>query len=99
MGSGNGEKLLLLFQESPRALCHRENQFPKAWELWQAGLPLSPVPGPAYLVMRPRTSIWLCLDRSRVSCPIPKRLELRILELTLKDEDPAQRPREEQRSD
>lgn len=39
MGSGNGEKQLLSFQESPRALCHRENQFPNAWELWQAGLP------------------------------------------------------------
>lgn len=30
MGSGDGEKLLLSFQESPRALCHRENRFPNA---------------------------------------------------------------------
>lgn len=80
-------------------MCHRENRFPNAWELGQAGLPLRPVAGPAYLVMWPRTSIWLCLDRSRVSCPVLKRLELKILELTLKDEDPTQRPREEQKSD
>lgn len=77
------ERSCYSFWEKPRALCHRGKWFPNARELWQAGLPLSSIPGPAYLAMLPRTSICLSLDRSGIPCPIPKRLELRILELTL----------------
>lgn len=66
-------------RRAPGLQANLGKQFLHARELWQAGLPLSPVQIPAYLAVWTQTSSQLSLDRSRDPCPVPKRLEPRIL--------------------
>lgn len=84
-------------RRTPGLCANLEKRFLHARELWQPGPPLSPVLSPACLAVWTQTKSRLSPDRSRDLSPAPKRLELRILELTLENGHLTQRPRDRQR--
>ena len=83
-------------RRTPGLCANLEKRFLHARELWQPGLPLSPVLSPACLAVWTQTKSRLSPDRNRDLSPAPKRLELRILELTLENGHLTQRPRDRQ---
>lgn len=92
-GNRGGEEPLLSSQENPRALCQLRKTVSPCQELWQPGLPLSPVLSPATpCCVDPDKQLALSGKKQNLS-PAPKGSSSRILELALENGHLTQRPR------